>query len=477
MGKEISFHFGTDGVRGTIDKDFNERLIAVLAESTFRYWSRRYGLRRVLIGYDVRRKSRNYAGIVASVAAEHGIDAVITERPTPTPVVAWFGSHFGFDLIIQITASHNPPIYNGFKVITSRGAPAPDEDTTEIERLYEEEWQDIIKSISSIKIVKPQLIDPNPEYINHVVNEALSMFKPRTKLRVLVDPLFGTSINYTGKILRELGMDVTEIHNNYDPDFGGRNPNPEPENIGDTIEEVMGKGYDMGVAHDCDADRIAAIDPVHGYLSPNNVISIVLENLARMGIVKRGVARAVSTTHIVDLIAGKYGLRVYETPVGFKHSVKYLISGDAEVAGEESSGLAYSWHVPDKDGIYTAAFLTAIASEYGGLANAFDEVIRKYGRSFYRRVDLPFSNGKEFVSRSRDAIIGRLNELGNVEQVITIDGIKVVFSDNSWILIRGSGTEPIIRIYAEVFTQERLDKLINYTISLIRSLANDGADS
>ncbi len=357
------FRFGTDGVRGVVDRDFNERLVAILAESTFRYWSRRYGLRKLLIGYDVRRKSRDYANVVASVAVEHGIDAVVTERPTPTPppVIAWFSSRFGFDLAIQITASHNPPMYNGFKVITSKGSPVPDEDTSEMERLYDQERRDIDRSVSSIRVTKPQLIDPSSHYMDHVIGDVLGMFKPRSRLRVIVDPLFGTAINYTSKVLRELGMDVVEFHNDYDPGFGGRNPNPEPENIRDTVQEVMSKGYDIGIAHDCDADRIAAIDPSHGYLSPNNVITIVLEHLVRGGFVKRGVVRSVSTTHIVDLIASKYGVRVYEVPVGFKHSVKYLINGDAEAADEESSGLAYSWHVPDKDGTYTAALLTAIA--------------------------------------------------------------------------------------------------------------------
>ncbi|WP_054841866.1 phosphoglucomutase [Vulcanisaeta distributa] len=473
MGQGSAFRFGTDGVRGIIDKDFNERLVAILAESTFRYWSRKYGLKKLLVGYDVRRKSRDYANVVASVAVEHGIDAVITERPTPTPpVVAWFGSRFGFDLTIQITASHNPPMYNGFKVITNKGSPAPDDDTNEIERLYSQEWQDIDRFVSSIRVMKPQLIDPSSHYVDHVINDVLRMFKPRSRLRVIVDPLFGTAINYTSKVLRELGMDVVEVHNSYDPSFGGRNPNPEPENIRDTIQEVMSKGYDIGIAHDCDADRIAAIDPSHGYLSPNNVITIVLEHLMRRGFVKKGVVRAVSTTHIVDFIAGKYGgVRVYEVPVGFKHSVKYLINGDAEVAGEESSGLAYSWHVPDKDGIYTAALLTAIASEYGNLVDVFDGIIREYGRSFYRRVDVPFSDGKEFVSRNREVIIDRLRELGSVKQVITIDGVKVVFNDGSWVLIRGgSGTEPIIRIYAEAFSEDRLRQVIDYAVLLIKSL-------
>ncbi|WP_428761940.1 phosphoglucomutase/phosphomannomutase family protein [Vulcanisaeta sp.] len=470
MNMKMAFHFGTDGVRGVIDRDFNEGLVAILAESTFRYWSRRYGLRRLLIGYDVRKKSRDYANVVASVAAEYGVDTIITERPTPTPVVAWYGSRFGFDLIIQITASHNPPIYNGFKVITSKGSPASDEDTSEIERLYGQEWQDIVRSVSSIRVVKPQLVDPGPQYVDHVINDVLKMFKPRNRLRVVVDPLFGTAINYTARILRELGMEVVEVHNNYDPNFGGRNPNPESENIHDTIQEVVGKGYDVGIAHDCDADRIAAVDPTHGYLSPNNVITIVLEHLVRRGVIRRGVVRAISTTHIVDSIASKYGIRVYEVPVGFKHSVKHLISGDAEVAGEESSGLAYSWHVPDKDGIYTAALLTMIASEQGSLVNVFDEIIKEYGKSFYRRVDVPLNNGKDFVIRSREVIVERLHNIGSIRQVITIDGVKVVFSDNSWILIRGSGTEPKLRIYAEAFSEDRLNQMVDYAVSLIRSL-------
>ena len=134
MGEKLKFRFGTDGVRGIIDKDFNERLVAVLAESTIRYWSRRYGLKHLLVGYDVRTRSRTYATIVANVALNHGIDTVITGKPTPTPVVAWFGFRFGFDLIIQITASHNPPVYNGFKVISRIGAPAQEEDTNQIEK-------------------------------------------------------------------------------------------------------------------------------------------------------------------------------------------------------------------------------------------------------------------------------------------------------------------------------------------------------
>ncbi|MGC9152793.1 MAG: phosphoglucomutase/phosphomannomutase family protein [Vulcanisaeta sp.] len=470
MSQKLFIKFGTDGVRGVIDRDFNERLVAVLTEATIRYWSRRYGLRKILVGYDVRRKSQQYANIAASVALEHGLDTVLVSRPTPTPVVAWYGSHFGFDLIIQITASHNPPIYNGFKVITKQGAPTPDDDTGNIEKLYDEEWQDIERSVLNIVVKDVPTVDPKPEYVDHVVNDALGMFKPRSKLRVLVDPLFGTSIGYTSEVLSRLGMYVVEVHNYYDPGFGGRNPNPEPENIYDTIQEVIGGKYDIGIAHDCDADRIGAVDPKHGYLSPNNIITIIIEHLAKRGVIKRGITKSTSTTHIVDLIASRYGLRVYEVPVGFKHAVRYMINGDADVAGEESSGLAYSWHVPDKDGIYTAALLTTIASEYGSLTYVFDEIIKEYGSTFYRRIDLQFSGGKEFVRKNERVLMEKLRDLGIIKRVITIDGIKVIFDDNSWILIRGSGTEPVIRIYAEAGSRDRLERIINNAVSIINSL-------
>jgi phosphomannomutase len=470
VGEKLKFRFGTDGVRGIIDKDFNERLVAVLAESTTRYWSRRYGLKHLLVGYDVRTRSRTYATIVANVALNHGIDTVITGKPTPTPVVAWFGFRFGFDLIIQITASHNPPIYNGFKVISRIGAPAQEEDTNQIEKTYQEEAEDINKSVSKIEIKDVPTIDPSGDYVSHVINDTLRFFKPRTKLRVLVDPLFGTSIGYTGRILRELGMDVVETHNYYDDRFGGRNPNPEPDNIPDTIQQVTSGAYDAAVAHDCDADRIGAVDPRHGYLSPNNIITIVINELARRGIIRRGIIRSTSTTNIVDAIASKYGLRIYEVPVGFKHAVKYLVSGEADVAGEESSGLAYSWHVPDKDGIYTASLLIAAASEYGSLSGLFDEIIREYGVSYFRRVDLPVVNGKEVVDRNKDLIIERLRGVGRVVGDVRIDGVKALFDDGSWVLIRGSGTEPLVRIYAEAHSAGRLNEIISAAVSIIQSL-------
>ena len=467
---KLEFHFGTDGVRGIIDEDFTEYLVAILTESTIRYWSSRYGLGHLLVSFDARRKSQDFARIVASVALNHGIDVVMVNRPTPTPVAAWFGSRFGFDLIIQITASHNPPIYNGFKVITNHGSPAQEEDTNEIERLYQEEWEDIARSVSTIELRPVPTIDPAPDYMNYVIDSVTKMFKPRRRFKALVDPMHATAIGYTSEILRRLGMDVTEIHNNYDPSFGGRDPNPEPQNVPELIQEVTSGRYEIGISHDGDADRIALVDRKHGYLSANDILPIVTEMLASASIIKRGIARTVSTTHILDKIAARYGFKVVEVPVGVKYIARAILNGEVDMGGEESGGLVYSWHVPDKDGIYTASLIVAMASEFGGLTDLVDYVRGRYGRAYFKRVDIDMRNSKKFVSNNRDALMKALSELGPSPRFITIDGIKVVFSDDSWLLIRGSGTEPKLRIYSEAMSMGRVEELINRAIEVVNSL-------
>ncbi|MGC9153072.1 MAG: phosphoglucomutase/phosphomannomutase family protein [Vulcanisaeta sp.] len=467
---KLDFHFGTDGVRGVIDEEFTEFLVAVLAESTIRYWSSRYGLRKVFVSFDARRKSRDFAQVAATVAANHGLDVVMVSKPTPTPVAAWFGVHSGFDLIIQITASHNPPIYNGFKVISKIGAPAQEEDTNEIEKLYQSEWQDITKSVTNLELKPIPTVDPAPEYIDYVIDNVTRMFKPRRKFRVIIDPIYATSIGYTSEIMRRFGMDTTEIHNQYDPSFGGRDPNPEPQNIPELVQEVTGGKYDIGISHDGDSDRIALVDKKHGYLSANDILPIVVERLASVSMVRKGIVRTVSTTHILDNIAAKYGFKVVEVPVGVKYVARAILSGEADMGGEESGGLVYSWHIPDKDGIYTASLIIAMASEYGDLTGLIDDVRNKYGRAYFKRVDLDMRNSKKFVSDNKDVLLNKLSALGPNPRPITIDGVKVVFSDGSWILIRGSGTEPKLRIYSEALSMGRVEELINSTINIVNQL-------
>jgi phosphomannomutase len=306
--------------------------------------------------------------------------------------------------------------------------------------------------------------------MNYVIDSVTKMFKPRRRFKVLVDPMYATAIGYTSEILRRLGMDVTEIHNNYDPSFGGRDPNPEPQNVPELIQEVTSGKYEIGISHDGDADRIALVDRKHGYLSANDILPIVTEMLASASIIKRGIARTVSTTHILDKIAARYGFKVVEVPVGVKYIARAILNGEVDMGGEESGGLVYSWHVPDKDGIYTASLIVAMASEFGDLTSLVDYVRGRYGRAYFKRVDIDMRNSKKFVSNNRDALMKALGELGPSPRFITIDGIKVVFSDDSWLLIRGSGTEPKLRIYSEAMSMGRVEELINRAIEVVNSL-------
>ncbi len=209
-----------------------------------------------------------------------------------------------------------------------------------------------------------------------------------------------------------------------------------------------------------------------GYLSANDILPIVVERLASASMIKRGgIVRTVSTTHILDNIAAKYGFKVVEVPVGVKYVARAILSGEADMGGEESGGLVYSWHIPDKDGIYTASLIVAMASEYGGLTNLISDVRSKYGRAYFKRVDLDMRNSKKFVSDNRETLLKMLSSLGPSPRPITIDGVKVVFGDGSWILIRGgSGTEPKLRIYSEALSMGRVEELINNAIDIVNKL-------
>ncbi|WP_243666723.1 hypothetical protein [Vulcanisaeta sp. JCM 16159] len=192
--------------------------------------------------------------------------------------------------------------------------------------------------------------------------------------------------------------------------------------------------------------------------------------MASASIIRTGVVRTVSTTHILDNIAAKYGFKVVEVPVGVKYVARAILNREADMGGEESGGLVYSWHIPDKDGIYTASLIIAMASEYGGLTNLVSDVRSKYGRAYFKRVDLDMRNSKRFVNDNKDALLKMLSSLGPNPRPVTIDGVKVVFGDGSWILIRGSGTEPKLRIYSEALSAGRVEELINNAIGIVNQL-------
>ncbi len=462
---KVSVKFGTDGVRGIIDVSIHEFIVALVAEATLRHWASKYRARRVLVSYDTRRKSREYAGIIAYVAHRDGFDVSIVDSPTPTPVVSWAVRSMRYDLAFQVTASHNPPNYNGVKVIGGDGAPAQEEDTRRIEAMIDEEFDELARSI---KDVEPAYINPvnvREGYVDYVASWLSGRFKPRP-LKILVDPIFGAAAGYTAEVLRRIGFNVTEVNNINDPNFGGRHPNPEEANIREDVEAVLGGRFDMAIAHDGDGDRLAIVLPKVGYLNANRILPTYTLALANIGMVKRGVVRTVATTHLVDDLASSLGLKVYETPVGIKYVVKVLMEGGAEIGGEESGGLAYSWHIPEKDGVYSGSLGACIEGEYG-LVNLYRDLVGKFGERFFDRVDIHVDNAKAFVEQNRQRIKERLAVLGKLERFVEIDGVKAVYGDKSWVLVRGSGTEPVVRIYSEALSEARVSELIGAVRSVL----------
>jgi len=449
-----SIKFGTDGVRGVIDADFNELIVSSVAYAALRYFKRKRDVGRVIVSYDTRRKSETYARVIVEVCKRFGIETSIVSRPTPTPVVSWTVREYKYDLAFQVTASHNPPEYNGVKIIDHNGCSISDEDAEEIMKILQKESEEISRFVTTLQpsTAPDVVLDPRESYIEYVIS---SVPAPQRKLRILFDPLYGTTIGYTDEILRRLGYEVKCIHYEFDPNFGGLEPCPEGVNLENLAKLVVESGLDLGISHDGDGDRIGVVTGRGRILTGNEVLLLFVYEYARSGRI-RTVARTVATTSLVDKICREFNIKVIETPVGIKYIAELLVKGEADIGGEESGGVAFRWHVPEKDGIYTAAHICDIESREG-IDNLLDEIYRRYGMPRFRKHKIKVEgNPKEVFSKYRDDIVRALAESGMCSSIVTIDGVKCVLQDGSWVLVRPSGTEPVIRIYGEEYANSNV---------------------
>jgi len=463
-----SIKFGTDGVRGVIDRDFNELVVASVAYAALRYFRRRRDIGRVLVSYDTRRKSDIYARIIVEICKRLGVETSLVQRPTPTPVVSWSVREYKYDLAFQVTASHNPPEYNGLKVIDHNGCSISDEDAEGIMRILTEESDEISKFTQTLQpsATPDVVIDPRDAYVEYVVS---SVRPPSRKLRILFDPLYGTTIGYTDEVLRRLGHDVKCIHYEFDSTFGGVEPCPEGENLEGLLKLVKEWNMDLGIAHDGDGDRIGVVTGSGRVLTGNEVLILFVYVYARERRI-RAVARTVATTSLVDKICEDLGIRVIETPVGIKYIAELLIRGEADLGGEESGGVAFRWHVPEKDGIYTAAHICDIESREG-IERTLETVYSRYGAPRFRKLKLKVSSDpRELFSRCKDDIVRSLERSSICGRIVTIDGVKCYASDGSWVLVRPSGTEPVVRIYGEEYSDTSIfDSVVKIVKDLLQA--------
>ena len=454
----MSIHFGTSGWRAIIADQFTFANVELVTNAICCYlknngFSERSNL---LIGSDTRFMGERFAAVAANIAEGHGFHVLNCLQPVPTPAMSYAIRSNQACGGINFTASHNPPEYQGIKFSTSDGAPALPEITDEIEAQISK-GPDLGNSDAG-EITE---FDPSPGYLDDLESKIRFDAISAAGGRYAYDPLWGTGRGYLDKTLRDHGVEVETLHDWRDVTFGGRSPEPGEVQLEELRNTVVKNGLTLGLATDGDADRFGIVDGNGQIISPNQLIALLTDYLAETRGWMLGVARSVATTQLVDRIAKARGMKLYETPVGFKFIGELINQDKIILGGEESAGLSIRGHYPEKDGILACLLAAeAVAVRGASLSDQLEELYGRIGRLESGRIGVKLTDEiaaglAEKLARDPDEIGGR-----RVESVNRIDGVKFLFSDGSWMLMRPSGTEPVVRIYAESPDKLELEKLL-----------------
>lgn len=454
--------FGTSGWRAIMGEEFTFQNVRIVVQALANHLKKKFPEENiaVVVNYDTRFLSERFAFEAAKVLSHNQIHVFLADRDSPSQAQAnqiiIRKAHGG----INFTASFNPPEYNGLKYNTETGAPALPKETDKIE----EEIKKLMKDYSFCPYY------PKNEFVERInfQQDYLALLQEKidfdlirkSKIRVATDSLYGTSREYLDEILEENNIPVEEIHGFIDPYFGGITPSSTEENLGELKDLVKQKECQLGIATDCDGDRFGIVDERGKFVDPNIVLSLILDYLVTTKGWRGGVARSVSTTHLIDRIARNYGLTLYKTPVGFKYLAELFLEEKIIFGGEESACLVLKNHLPEKDGIIAGLLVTEmLAANRKNLSEMIQLLYKKYGRRVERQVNLLLTSENE--RKLKNLIKDPPSKLGNrsVINIETVDGLKLDFTNDDWILFRFSGTEPLIRCYVEAGSRKELDNL------------------
>jgi alpha-D-glucose phosphate-specific phosphoglucomutase len=448
--------FGTSGWRAIIADEFTVANVrrAITAVAVY-VAARKPSGARVIVGRDPRYMGERFVEIAAEVLDRHGIQPLVIAEPAPTPAIAHEVIRSQTDGAINFTASHNPPEYNGIKFSAPDGGPALPEVTAAIERLVPEE-----AACNGGATAKFPTIDPKPAYLARL-KEIVDLTAIRTSgLKVVFDPLWGAARGYSDELLREAGIPVQTVHDTRDVLFGGHAPEPD----GDVLDEMRAKmkatGARIGIATDGDADRFGIVDEDGAFIQPNYVLALLFDYLVETRGWKNGVAKSVATTNMVNALAERHGIELYETPVGFKYIGDLIKQDKIAIGGEESAGLSIRHHVPEKDGVLAGLLCSeAVARRKKPLLQQIRDLFGKVG-SFYPRRD-NFRLTPEVKEQFTNKLKNDPKEFSGrkIAQVVRTDGMKLVLDDGCWVCYRLSGTEPVVRVYSEAKSEAGLQKL------------------
>ncbi len=463
----MSIKFGTDGWRAIMAEEFTFANVRLVALAIAKYVKdAQKASKGVVIGYDTRFLSDKFAETCARVLLGADIKVILLERDAPTPVTAFTVVNRNAAGAIMLTASHNPPYYNGIKFIPEYGGPASPQITAQIEsnlltimpneKILE---KSIEKGIAEKMLEK---VDPSDDYFKKITELVDFDTIRKSKMQFAFDPIYGTGRNYVDALLVRNNIDVRVIHNMRDPLFGGGMPEPSVEYLSQLISIVKDNKLSLGLATDGDADRFGVIDSLGVYMTPNQLISIIFLHLIRRRKFQGAVVRSIATTHLIDRIAEKFDITVYETPVGFKYICEKMLAENIIIGGEESGGLSILGHIPEKDGILANLLACEVAAiENKPLSIVYKNLLDEYGEVYTERINIHLKSEEQKNSIMHKLKMDPPSFIMNVKvnSINDIDGYKFLLKDGSWVLVRASGTEPVLRIYIEGTSKDMLRKL------------------
>jgi phosphoglucomutase len=452
--------FGTSGWRAVVAEEFTCANVRRAATGIARFIaSQKPSGGRVVVGRDPRFMGETFSEIAAERLSAHGVSPLVIAEPAPTPAISYAVTHEHADGAINITASHNPPQYNGIKFSTSDGAPALPEFTRAVEA-------EIVAADHGKNFPKPststpaQNLDPREMYLSRLREIVDFAAIKKSRLKVVFDPFWGAGRGYSDSLLRDAGVSVASVHDYRDVLFGGHAPEPDDHLLGDLRKKMVETNANIGIATDGDADRFGIVDQDGAYIQPNFVIALLFDYLVESRGWKNGVAKSVATTNLVNALAEFHRVELHETPVGFKYIGELIKADKIVLGGEESAGLSIRHHVAEKDGIIAGLLCCEMVAVRGkSIAEQIRDLFVKVGSLYPQRDN--FHLTEQVKANFTSKLAGDPQDFSGrkVKEVVRKDGLKLLFDDGSWVCYRLSGTEPVVRVYTEACSKNDLKKL------------------
>jgi phosphoglucomutase len=454
----MSIRFGTSGWRAIIADEFTFDNVRRVTEAICGYLTTEKPAsgQTLIIGCDSRFMGEKFSVVAADIAAAKGFRVLLCTGQTPTPTISHAIRSLNASGALNFTASHNPPEYQGIKFSTADGAPALPEVTKRIEESIAAGSKTPSSGGGSV-----DTHDARFDYLEDLAAKINFDAISKARGRFAYDALWGTGRGYLDRILRDAGCEVETLNDWRDVTFGGRSPEPGEDHLDELRERVTSGNLTLGIATDGDADRFGIIDSDGTFITPNQLIALLTDYLAESRGWSNGVARSVATSHLVDRVAAERGLKLYETPVGFKFIGELINKDEIILGGEESAGLSIRGHYPEKDGILACLLaIEAVTVRQASLSEQLSRLYDKVGKLESGRIGVKLDDN--VAARLKEKLAEEPAEIGGrkVEKINRIDGVKFLFAGSDWMLMRPSGTEPMVRIYAESESKKDLEALL-----------------